>query len=250
MKKKNSKKTSVSSELAIFIICTFIILCTMYVLFSLDKEFQSNAITSDTSIVKTENYDIESATKLIDRLEYPKQLAYGNDIFNSRTFYYKHNLNAKDLSDEARLFIALNNSIDNLNCTNGICVIEENELIDNYYKIFDIEYKFVSNKYISKNKNNLITYDTNFKSSTNGVVFKKVVNAEIQDDSKLLVYVKVAFQYNSTLFYNYDLTDIIEELSTCTSDDDLDNYEDLNQYVFEFKIDKNNNYIFQGVKRK
>lgn len=249
MKKLNKEKNK-GTELTIFIICVSIVVFILFFVFYFEYCFEQekdNDSTLNMDNSKVYTMEVSEAEKLLETYQYPLILANG-DSFNSMTYYYsKDRILISNLSDEAKLLMAVQNSITSYYCNdeNNICHIDE-EIVKNKYKeLFNEEYKYVKTNYFVKDETTLVVEPWN--SYSNGYVYTKVTDA-IYNETTLRIYVKVAFQYDTVLYYNYDLTSVIEEISTCKSKDDLDNYDNLNSYVYTFDI-VNDNYILKSVEK-
>ena len=120
----------------------------------------------------------------------------------------------------------------------------------NILSIFLSEFNTSSATFFPKTNILSLLYIINcdWKSNSNGTVYFKV-NDAYYNDKILKIFVKVAFQYDTTLYYNADLTNVVEELSTCKGNDDLDKYDNLRTYIYTFNIE-NNNYVLEKVERK
>ena len=249
MKKKEKDKKSNSLELIIFIICVILIAGFFLIMIGIKGKLgEKNKETNSKEKEEIEHVDLSFAQDILDRIEYPIILHPGNDSFDAMAYYYSNNkILAKNMTMESKVLISVLNTEGD--CSGDKCYIKEDEVIKKYNELFgsEVAYNFPKSKYMTL-EDGYIVLNKNWKSSSNGFVFTKITDATMTD-KELKIYVKVAFQYDTTLFYDYNLTNIIEELSTCTSNDDLDYYDNLYQYVYTFKIE-DGNYIFYSVNKK
>lgn len=252
MKKiKITRERQKGNELTIFIICAFVVVACLFYIFFLQYNFdlqKDEPVGLDINSENVFKLDIEEAKVLLDKYKYPSVLSRGNDSFNTMTYYYsKNKILVSEMSDEAKFLIAVQNSLESYYCNdeNTICYLKEELVKDKYEELFDNEYKYVETSNVTKKEDVFKVSIVNTYS--NGFVYTKITDA-LYNDTTLRVYVKVAFQYDTSLYYNYDLTNVIEEISTCQNVDDLDKYDNLNTYVYTFDI-KDDLYILKSVEK-
>ena len=246
---KEKKANNNTIELIIFIICVVLIAIFFLVMVGINGKLKTNKKSTNKNN-EIEHLELSAAKEILDKIEYPIVLHSGNDSFTAMAYYYSKNINVEKMSMESKVLISALNTDGDCN-DNEKCFLKEDDVKKKYIELFGnkVPYSFPKSKYMSLN-NKIITLYKNWKTTSNGFVFTKIIDAT-ESNKELKIYVKVAFQYNSTLFYDYDLTNIIEEVSTCTSNDDLDNYNNLYEYIYTFKKENDNdNYIFYSVKRK
>ena len=82
--------------------------------------------------------------------------------------------------------------------------------------VFVLSTEFVLYLLLSGSGDSINFFSGNSGKSIAGGI-SKIYDATLSE-KELKIYVKVAFQYDSTLFYDSQLTNIIEEISTCTSE--------------------------------
>lgn len=251
MKKVKREEKKFNYELVIFIICVILIASFFLVMIGMKERLnnkEKNEKEQETANDETiEHVDLDYAQEILDRITYPIILYSGNDSFDAAAYYYSKNILVKNMSMESKVLIAVLNTIGE--CTDESCYLLEDDVIQTYTELFgtQVAYNFPKSKYM-KLEDDYIVLNKKWKTNSNGFVFTKITDAT-QSNTELKIYVKVAFQYDSTLFYDYQLTNIIEEVSTCTSNDDLDYYNNLYQYVYTFKIE-DGNYVFYSVTKK
>lgn len=245
---KKDKANSKTIELVVFIICVILVASFFLVMVGIKNKLEINKKNKKDKNDEIEHLDLSEAKKILDRIEYPIILHSGSDSFTAMSYYYSKNIKVEKMSMESKVLISILNTEGECN-EDDKCYLKEADVKEKYIELFGnkVPYFFPKSKYLSL-KNGIIILNKNWNSISNGFVFSKITDATISNN-ELKIYVKVAFQYDNTLFYDYDLTNIIEELSTCTSNDDLDNYRNLYEYIYSFKKE-NNNYIFYSVKRK
>lgn len=240
-------KSQNKTELIIFIICIIAVLIAVFYLTfvqkDLKKEEQENTVVEE----ETENFDLEEAKSILNKIEYPIIMDSTNQ-YNNKLFYYMKSRTIDDLSDKAKFLIAIKNAIPIADCSDYDCYIEEDKVIDIYTSLFNQPYTYINNSYTTK-EGNAIRINSNWKENNNGKVYTKIESATTYDE-KLEIVVKVAFEYNSTLFQDYELTSVLQTKSKIKSEDDLDKLKDLYEYKFTFKYNKDSeSYIYVSTKK-
>lgn len=254
MSKKSKNK---GTELTIFIICAFLVVFGLFFIFLFDFNIKLDREANDKSTVNIDSssnlsqMNTNDALDLLYLYEYPSVLT-NNDTFLAKSFYYKKDkLYMEELSDESKILMTANNLYKSYLCDNKNpdCYVKELDFLNMYKKLFgnNSNFNYVETNYVKRN-NDVYIINCDWKSNSNGTVYFKV-NDAYYNDKILKIFVKVAFQHDTTLYYNADLTNVVEELSTCKGNDDLDKYDNLRTYIYTFNIE-NNNYVLEKVERK
>lgn len=256
MGKVNNKKTK-ATELTIFIICAVLVVFGLFFIFLFDFNFNLNKDMENDNKIDINNtsnlkqMSTEDALNILSLYEYPLVLA-NNDTFISNSFYYsKNKILIEDLSRDSKILMTANNLYKSYLCDNNNleCHIKEVDFLNMYKKLFgkNADFEFEANSYV-KRENDIYIINCNWNSNSNGIVYSKIDDA-YYNDKVLKIFVKVAFQYDTTLYYNPELTNVVEELSTCKGNDDLDKYDDLRIYIYTFNIE-DDNYVLEKIERK
>lgn len=241
------KKSQNKTELIIFIICIIAILIAIFYLTFIQKDLKKEVVETTVTEEQTNNFDLEEAKTILDKIEYPIIMETTNQ-YNNKLFYYIKNRTIDDISDKAKFLIAIKNAIPIADCSDFDCFIEEDKVIDIYTSLFNQPYTYINNDYTTK-EGNAIKINSNWKDINNGKVYTEIESASAQN-KKLEIVVKVAFEYNSTLFQDYELTTILQTKSKIKSEKDLDKLKDLYKYKFTFIYNEDTeSYVYVSTKK-
>lgn len=241
------KKSQNKTELIIFIICIIAILIAIFYLTFIQKDLKKEVVETTVTEEQTNNFDLEEAKTILDKIEYPIIMETANQ-YNNKLFYYIKNRTIDDISDKAKFLIAIKNAIPIADCSDFDCFIEEDKVIDIYTSLFNQPYTYINNDYTTK-EGTAIKINSNWKDINNGKVYTKIESASTQN-KKLEIVVKVAFEYNSTLFQDYELTTILQTKSKIKSEKDLDKLKDLYKYKFTFIYNEDTeSYVYVSTKK-
>lgn len=241
------KKSQNKTELIIFIICIIAILIAIFYLTFIQKDLKKEVVETTVTEEQTNNFDLEEAKTILDKIEYPIIMETTNQ-YNNKLFYYIKNRTIDDISDKAKFLIAIKNAIPIADCSDFDCFIEEDKVIDIYTSIFNQPYTYINNDYTTK-EGTAIKINSNWKDINNGKVYTKIESASTHN-KKLEIVVKVAFEYNSTLFQDYELTTILQTKSKIKSEKDLDKLKDLYKYKFTFTYNEDTeSYVYVSTKK-